>query len=320
MNYLFRYNSAALATRARKTSKRPAQPKPTQPSTPPKKWDDSSEDEDESESESEDNETPTAPRVVSKAVLQSRITKTNVFKLFNKYLTTMDGGSRPKSASKDNVGRVGRLLYEIDRHMSDVSLLWEPKALNKIRNTFFEGNSLLAKPRAPTTLKAYITALRLFYTFLGAKKQDLLDIGLLVNKEAQQKITSAQDLLSGWLKSLSTACNLRRIAVRKRDTERPLTLNDIVKIANSEKAKKVRQEMMEFNKKKETSITKVVNINYILFKETVAKFRDHLLVQLLCHVCFLVCHIGCCCLFSSCLSCFSVCCCHVCCCYKVGQN
>ena len=87
---------------------------------------------------------------------------------FHQFLVSMDGGSRPNLASLENVRRVGRLLYQVQTIPRDVTLLWNDEAVHVIRKRFFENNHLAEKPRTATTLRAYVTALRLFYNFVQA--------------------------------------------------------------------------------------------------------------------------------------------------------
>ena len=101
--------------------------------------------------------------------------------------------------------RVGRLLFETDEELN-VNRLWDDDGLTNLRATFFEGNYLLPedKKRKPHTLRAYITALRLFYKFLLARRMYLTNQDILtLTSNDVVLIRSAQELTEGWLKSLA---------------------------------------------------------------------------------------------------------------------
>jgi hypothetical protein len=61
-------------------------------------------------------------------------------------LLTVEGGCRGPKPSKEAQWRVGRLLYEVDETLTNVSLLWNDDAMVQIRRTFIEGNRLLKNP------------------------------------------------------------------------------------------------------------------------------------------------------------------------------
>ena len=107
--------------------------------------------------------------------------------------------------------RVGRLLFEIDEELK-VNMLWDDNGLSNLRATFFEGNHLLPeqKRRKPHTLRAYITALRLFYKFLLARRMYLANQDIFtISSNDVVLIRSAQELTEGWLKSLAKSVAFR---------------------------------------------------------------------------------------------------------------
>ena len=129
---------------------------------------------DDTEIEQEAPHVKGAPKIIGRSAINDRVDNVRVFDVFNRYLLSMDGGSRPQEASKENMRRVGRLLFEIDEDLK-VNMLWDDDGLSKLRATFFEGNHLLPEQRRrkPHTLRAYVTALRLFYKFLLARRMYL---------------------------------------------------------------------------------------------------------------------------------------------------
>ena len=114
----------------------------------------------------------------------------------------MDGGCRPKEASQENVRRVGRLLYQVQGVPRDVELLWDDAAL-KIVDKRFSKTTIFWKNLA--TLRAYITALRLFYDFVLGKYRLLNRSGTKVYNTDLDKVKSCSILLDGWLKTLAPA-------------------------------------------------------------------------------------------------------------------
>jgi hypothetical protein len=97
----------------------------------------------------------------------------------------MDGGSRSVDSSRENMQRVGRLIAEVEDVPENVSVLWNDRCLGLIRSQVFENNPS-QKPREATTVKAYITELRLFYVFLKSRRA-------LIQSKCNLKIT-AEDM------------------------------------------------------------------------------------------------------------------------------
>ncbi len=96
------------------------------------------------------------------------------------------GESRSADSSRENMQRVGRLIAEVEDVPENVSVLWNDRCLGLIRSQFFENNNPSQKPREATTVKAYITALRLFYVFLKSRRA-------LIQSKCNLKIT-AEDM------------------------------------------------------------------------------------------------------------------------------
>ena len=116
--------------------------------------------------------------------------------------------------------RVGR-LFEVDKQLN-VKMLYDDRALSELRTTFFEENHLLPENmrRKPHTLRAHITALRLFYKFLLARRLYLTNQGILqLSTNNVDMIRSAQELTEGRLKSLA-----RSVVFRTRDLHQVCTL------------------------------------------------------------------------------------------------
>ena len=181
----------------------------------------------------------------------------------------MDGGSRPNLASLENVRRVGRLLYQVQTIPRDVTLLWNDEAVHVIRKRFFENNHLAEKPRTATTLRAYVTALRLFYDFVQAKQRTRT--GTPIAKEDIEKVKSCNVSLDGWLKTLAPALHVRKASIRKKDEEERLSVSDLKKLVNSPQSKEVTKKMLQLEKKKVNTVT----------RGEFAKYRDNLMLRML---------------------------------------
>ena len=128
------------------------------------------------------------------------------------------------------------------------------------------------KPRTVNTLRAYITALRLFYQFVLAKYRSLNRKGTKILNEDLEKIKSCNVLLDGWLKTLAPAVHMRKAAVRKIDEGERLTKEDLKKLVNSEETKRVTKEMLQLERKPIRAVS----------RDQFAKYRDNLIVRMLC--------------------------------------
>ena len=89
-----------------------------------------------------------------------------------------------------------------DETLANVHYLWNAKHMSKMEKRFFENNAMANPPRTPWTLKAYITALRLFYKFVTARRHTITS-ELHINTEYLDELQSCDTLLNGWLASLS---------------------------------------------------------------------------------------------------------------------
>ena len=99
-------------------------------------------------------EGPLCPQDVVKRELEGKIKNNKIFTVFNNYLASFDGGR--KTYSKEEVGNVARLLYQVDENVNDCSLLWQPESVAMIRRRFFEGNNFRESPKQPGTLTHYL--------------------------------------------------------------------------------------------------------------------------------------------------------------------
>ena len=88
------------------------------------------------------------------------------------------------------------------------------------------------------------------------------------------KIKSCNIVPDGWLKTLAPADHIQKAAIRKKDEEERLTKEDLRKIMNSEESKSITREMLKLEKKNVTAIS----------RDQFAKYRDNLIVRLLCKV------------------------------------
>ena len=220
----------------------------------------------------EDRAENMGPKEKPAALLNSVVDEILAMQIFFKYLVSMDGGCSPMEASQENVRRVGRLLYQVQGVPRDVQLLWDDAALNIVRKRFFEDNHLLEKPRTAATLRAYITALRVFYDFVPAKYCLLNQSGRKIYKSDQDKVKSSSILLDGWLKTLAPAIHVRRAEIRKKAHEELLSTEDLKKIVNSQQSKNITNEMLKLENKTISAIS----------CDQFAKFCDNLLLRMHC--------------------------------------
>ena len=184
-------------------------------------------------------------------------------------------------------------------------MLWDDDGLPNLRATFFEGNHLLPEQRRrkPHTLRAYITALRLFYKFLLARRMYLSNQDVLtLTSNDVVLIRSAQELTEGWLKSLAKSVafrnqdlhqvcifalirrtaqlensaaqnsNLRISFLFQEDEERNITLEQFHEMANLPMNVEVKRRFLALETRKNTNIG----------REDYASYRDHLIMKLLC--------------------------------------
>ncbi|CAB3986999.1 Neurofilament medium polypeptide [Paramuricea clavata] len=234
----------------------------------------SSEEEDEEEEEQEMDEI-SAPKIIQRNSINGKVDNIPALSQFYKYLYSMDGGARPVKASKENKRRVGRLLFEITSRMEDVRLLWDDCSLRKLRSTFFEGNHLLPEKqrRQPHTLRAYITALRLFYDFVVAMRVRLgKTCNVIISQDDLENIQSARQLTAGWLKSLASSVSIRKQELHKQDLDQHISSEDFARIANQPTNKKLESDMLALSKRQLTFIS----------RDRFAEFRDNLMLKLLC--------------------------------------
>jgi hypothetical protein len=92
-------------------------------------------------------EDPAAPKEIERNAIARIIEIQPLLSRFVDHLLTVQGGCRWQKPSKEAQWRVGRLLYEVDETLTNVSLLWNDDAMVQICRTFIEGNRLLKTPR-----------------------------------------------------------------------------------------------------------------------------------------------------------------------------
>lgn len=147
-------------------------------------------------------------------------------------MLTVEGGCRGPKPSKEAQWRVGRLLYEVDETLTNVSLLWNDDAMVQIRRTFIEGNRLLKKPRKVGTLRAYLTALQTFYNFLLTRASSLAnEFGF--HETDFKLVKEFQGRVSNWMKSFTEEIANRKTEVHREDFSLLLTSTQIWNLFNS---------------------------------------------------------------------------------------
>ena len=151
---------------------------------------------------------------------------------FLDHLLSVEGGRRGPKPSKEAQWRVGRLLYEVDETLANVNLLWNDDAMVHIRLAFIEGNHLLTKPRKVGTLRAYLTALLMFYNFLLTRASSLAnEFGLQQNDFSL--IKEFQGRVSNWMKSFTEESASRKTEVHHEDFQSLLTSSQMWNLFNS---------------------------------------------------------------------------------------
>ena len=283
----FRYNNEIAIKREKIRQKQKLPPPPakkiipsdpnkastSQVTMPPVSADDESSSSSHDQHSQEDEEITESlpPKEIPPSILNPKIDRIPAMQEFLTYLVSMDGGCRPKQASIENVRRVGKLLSQVQTTPSDMELLWDDVAMDVVRQRFFQNNNMAEKPRTVSTLRGYITALRLFYQFIWAKYRTLNRKGTKVLNEDLDKIKSCNVQLDGWLKTLAPAVHIRKAAMRKKDEHERLSKDDLKKLVNSEETKKITKEMLQLERKPVTAVS----------RDQFAKYRDNLIVRML---------------------------------------
>ena len=190
--------------------------------------------------------------------------------LFQHHLTNFEGSNRKPTDAKEHVRRVCRLLYEVDPQSRCVSLLWNDRSMDVIRNQFFLGNDATKKPRAPQTLKTYVVSFKLFFKFMLARKLSVRRIATVTQKDLEE-IDSALKRLSSWPSSYKVASQKKKVANRKKDMNERLDSKSFKKLRENEFAEQIKK-TFELIK---SDANKVVDI------QTFANCRDFLLCMLM---------------------------------------
>ena len=76
------------------------------------------------------------PKIFGRSAINDKVDNVPVFNVFYKYLSSIDGGSRPQEASKENMRRVGRLLFEIDECLN--GNMWLSIYVSRTNVPFFD--------------------------------------------------------------------------------------------------------------------------------------------------------------------------------------
>lgn len=169
-----------------------------------------------------------------------RIEKLPLIKMFYQYLISFEGKFRKPRDASDHSRRICRLLYELQDEPNDASILWQDESLDQLRNSFFLGNDLLQKPRAPNTLKTYVVSLKLWLKFMLARKVMINNIFPQLNSEQFELIQSAIKRLECWPSSFRTASQQRKNENRKKAEKQRLRSKDFEKLTNTSILKEVK--------------------------------------------------------------------------------
>ena len=195
-----------------------------------------------------------------------------VLQLFKHHLKDFEGGSRKPQVAKDHTRRVCRLLYEIESQPSSVKPLWDSNNINYLKNNFFKGNDLLGKEekRQPTTLKAYIGSLRLFFQFVIARQEEIRKLEDFGDADLRL-VNSAMARLETWPKALADAMNKRKADIRLRDVDEKLQSEDYEAFFHSQRANEIKRMFLSIQNQDDP----IVSVNEF------AAMRDYLLMRVL---------------------------------------
>ncbi|CAB4029971.1 Hypothetical predicted protein [Paramuricea clavata] len=128
-------------------------------------------------------------------------------------------------------------------------------------------------PRTPSTLKAYVAALRLFYKFVIARQHTITnELHITINTELLDELKSCDTLLNGWRASLSTGIQPRKKVQRKQDFDERLTLEEYREIANNKDSKQAARNLLRLENSLITGVT----------CDEFARYWDCIIVRLLC--------------------------------------
>ena len=191
-------------------------------------------------------EEPAAPKEIQKNAIAKVIEIQPLLARFLDHLLSVEGGCRGPKPSKEAQWRVGRLLYEVDETLANVKLLWSDDAMVRIRKTFIEGNRLLAKPRKVGTLRAYLTALQMFYNFLLTRATSLAKEFGLEQKDLDL-IKEFHGRVSNWMKSFTEESASRKTEVHHEDFNSLLTRSQIWNLFNSPVHDKFEKQFEDLN-------------------------------------------------------------------------
>ena len=141
-----------------------------------------------------------------------------------------------------------------------------------MKNNFFKGNDLLGEEekRQPTTLKAYIISLRLFFKFVIARHQEIRTVQQFDDSDLRL-VHSALARLETWPKALTDAMNKRKADIRQRDVEEKLSAKDYKAFFDSDRARQIKKMYAEVKGKEHP----IVGVNDF------ASMRDYLLLRVL---------------------------------------
>ena len=215
---------------------------------------------------------PRAPKEDPDKVTRKAFESLPVLQLFKHHLKDFEGGSRKPQVAKDHTRRVCRLLYKIESQPSSVKPLWDSNNINYLKNNFFKGNDLLGKEekRQPTTLKAYIGSLRLFFQFVIARQEEIRKLEDFGDADLRL-VNSAMARLETWPKALADAMNKRKADIRLRDVDEKLQSEDYEAFFHSQRANEIKRMFLSIQNQDDP----IVSVNEF------AAMRDYLLMRVL---------------------------------------
>ena len=129
------------------------------------------------------------------------------------------------------------------------------------------------QPRTPSTLKAYITALCLFYKFVIARRHTITsELHITINTEYLDELQSCDALLNGWLASLSAGVQARKKVLRQHNFDERLTSGEYREVANNEESKQAAKNLFRLENSQIRGVT----------CDEFARYRDCIMLRLLC--------------------------------------
>jgi hypothetical protein len=209
-------------------------------------------------------EGPLCPQDVVKRELEGKIKNNKIFTVFNNYLASFDG--RRKTYSKEEVGNVARLLYQVDENVNDCSLLWQPESVAMIRRRFFKGNNFRESPKQPGTLTHYLCSYTSFLKF--AKSYSLSQSSLItIEQQDINAIDATLVNIRNWRKIINRDRRRRAHEIRLCDKQLLIAPEAYQRVLDCDESLRVRNDFLQ------------LSADSVITDDIFIEFRDYLILS-----------------------------------------